>query len=256
MNSSLIFEQPLNERIRTFMRLEALLYRFWHFLQQPGPYEMHSALQTLMELFALTSRMDLKQELIRELERLSTSLAALRTKPGVDLRRLDALIEQQRLWVGEFHVLSGQMDHAVKDNDLFNSIRQRMSIPGGTCEFDLPVYHHWLNKPIAERRAIIQQWAAPFINIQEAVASILRIIRKSGVTETVTARAGFYEQALDAQRPWQLIQINLPADSVCYPEISAGRQRFNVRFLNARDDGLRPAQTRDDVCFTLSCCAI
>ena len=41
-------------------------------------------------------------------------------------------------------------------------IKQRTSIPGGACEFDLPSYHYWLNQSAETRRGDIENWLAQF----------------------------------------------------------------------------------------------
>jgi len=42
-------------------------------------------------------------------------------------------------------------------------IKQRASIPGGTCEFDLPSYHYWQQQDASLRRESLQAWLAPLL---------------------------------------------------------------------------------------------
>ena len=37
----------------------------------------------------------------------------------------------------------------LRDSEFLNAIKHRSTIPGGTCEFDLPDYRHWLDQPFA-----------------------------------------------------------------------------------------------------------
>ncbi|MCG5523440.1 cell division protein ZapD [Ectothiorhodospira haloalkaliphila] len=256
VKGSVIYEQPLHERMRLFMRLEVLMHRFWHSLQHDGGPDTHNALLTLIELLNLTNRVDLKRELMKELERQTTNLSRLREDPGVDQRRLQAVIDQQRKLIENIHTISGQLDQQVKGNDFFNSVRQRVSIPGGTCDFDLPAYHFWLMRPVSERRKLLEEWARPFDDIHEAVGLILQLIRNAGAPRELTASKGFFEQTLDTSQPWQIIRIVLPQNAPFYPEISAGRQRFNVRFLQPGDMRERAPQCQEDIRFSLTCCAL
>ena len=57
------YEQPLNERMRTFLRYEQLTNRFEFFAKQERSSDTHAALLTLIEVLNLVSRGDLKQEL-------------------------------------------------------------------------------------------------------------------------------------------------------------------------------------------------
>ena len=63
------YEYPLNERIRTLLRLEDLFERSRHFIARTEPHDHHVALLTLFEIMEVASRADLKSDLLQELER-------------------------------------------------------------------------------------------------------------------------------------------------------------------------------------------
>jgi cell division protein ZapD len=256
VSDTITYEQPLLERMRLFMRIEELMHRFRFCLEGQSGWETHCALTTLIEILDLTNRVDLKRELMKELERQIANLSRLVSEPTVDQNRLNGVIDQQRQLIEQIHTINGQLDQQIKANDFFGSIRQRNSIPGGTCDFDLPAYHYWLARPAGERRELLRNWAQPFQDINEAVGLVLKLIRNSAEPRTMVAGQGFYEQALDSSVPWQMIRITLPSDSLCYPEISAGRQRFSVRFLKPGDMRQRARQCDQDVKFQLTCCAL
>ena len=73
------YEYPLNERIRTLLRLEDLFERSGHFIRQPGPQDHHVALLTLFEIMEVAGRADLKSDLLQELERQKQVLRAFAT---------------------------------------------------------------------------------------------------------------------------------------------------------------------------------
>ena len=70
------------------------------------------------------------------------------------------------------------------------------------------------------------------------------------------AEGGFYQRSLDAGSPCQLIRVAIQPDAGYYPEISAGRHRFTVRFMRLDSPEERPVQTDQDIRFRLSCCVI
>jgi cell division protein ZapD len=49
--------------------------------------------------------------------------------------------------------------------------------------------------------------------------------------------------------------VSVPVDIPCFAEISGGKHRFTVRFMEMKDFD-RPFQTTRDVAFLLNCCAI
>lgn len=249
------YEQPLNERVRMFLRLEDLVRRFDHGCRGEQAWETHAAMSTLVELHNLTSRVDIKRDIMKELERQTANLLPLGAQPGVDRSALEAIVARQRMLVERLHATEGQQD-VLKTSEFFNSIRQRMAIPGGTCDFDLPSYHYWLHRPHDERLALLGAWIQPFREVMQAVTLILELVRQSTYPRQSVAQGGFYQQSLDQDAPFQLLRIRLPMDETVFPEVSAGRHRFTVRFLEHGDPNQRAKQTERDVNFELACCAI
>jgi cell division protein ZapD len=88
----ILYEYPLNERIRTLLRLEDLFIRFDHFADQSGPLEHHVALTTLFEILEVASRADLKSDLLQELERQRQTLMAFRDNPNVSSQALERVL--------------------------------------------------------------------------------------------------------------------------------------------------------------------
>jgi cell division protein ZapD len=250
------YEQPLNERMRTFLRIEQLMQRFEYCSSDESEWDTHCALVTLIEIFSLSTRGDLKSELMKELDRQISNLTRLQAEPDVDQTRLAEVIEQEQALISRLHDMHGQLGQHLKDNDFLNSIRQRTSIPGGTCDFDLPAYHFWLTRPAASRKAMLESWIEPFQQIQEAVGLILHHVRDGTEPTSQTAQRGFVQQSLEMGVPYQIIRVELPLDAPYYPEISAGRHRFSIRFLRQHDLSVRAQQCEQDIEFRLAKCAL
>ena len=58
---------------------------------------------------------------------------------------------------------------------------------GGVCEFDLPAYHHWLNKTPPARRHDLAGWIEPFAPIRAGSAIVLQLLRENGRVSRHTA---------------------------------------------------------------------
>ncbi len=256
MSSQIIFEQPLNERVRTFLRIEQLMQRFEYYISGNNAWDTHSALITLLEITDLVARGDVKSELMKELKRQIQNLEALKEIPEIDQSHLQCFIDEHRQHIDTLYELSGHPSDQIKNNEFIKSIKQRIVIPGGTCDFDLPAYHYWLSQPTAKRHATLEHWVSPFKKIYETINITLSLIRDSASSEEKCAERGFYQQQLETDQPYQLIRIQLPEDSPFYAEISAGKHRFTVRFLKLVDPQSRASQTQDDIVFKLTCCAL
>ena len=251
-----VYEQPLNERIRMCLRIETLMKRFHYFANLKGDWSGYSALLGILEITSLLERGDFKQEVLKELERHHSALKSLSSHEGVDKSKLDLTLSKQKNAIDRIHGLSGKLGEHLKRNEFLLGIKQRTSIPGGNCDFDLPELRFWLNQSHENRIKDLRRWAAPYIILESVIGLILNVIRDSAAPMQVTAEKGFYQQALDPQQSNLLLRISIPANRVYYPEISAGKHRYSVRFLNPLPIDKVPSQVKEDVPFLLSRCSL
>lgn len=256
MQDVTVYEHPLNERIRSFLRLELLFHQADFYSRGTSVWNSRATLNSIIEIQSLIGRSDLKTELLKELERHTANLARLEQNPNIDRRLLAEILDELDMLIDRLYTNSQPIGHALNDNEFLNSFRQRSAIPGGSCAFDLPRLHAWLQRPVEERNQTLAIWLSSFDLVRHAIAFLLRLIRDSAVEQPVIASKGFYQQNMDPNQPCQLIRISLPIDTGVYPEISAGRHRFTLHFLEQGDYAERPKQTPEDVDFGLACCMI
>jgi len=257
VNQNIIYEQPLNERIRIFLRLEFLFAQAAHHLRGTSQWDSRSTLNSMLDILSIFGRTDLKTEVLKELERHSATLTRLQLNPDIDRSRLDQILKELETLSNKLHKASGGPIAAdLRKNEFLSSIQQRAAIPGGTCDFDLPAYHFWLQQPANDRTRDLAAWLGRFEVIAQAIQLILRLIRDSAELKPVTAETGFFQKTLDANHPCQLVRVAVSREIPYHAEISGGRHRFTVRFLeSSREDGhIRQATT--DVSFKLGCCVI
>ncbi len=249
------YEQPLNEKIRTFLRLEFLFQQTDHTLKGDSHWDSRAALASLIDIHNIFVRSDIKTEVIKELERETANLAPLEQIPGIDKLKLNKTLDDMDLLNDKLHLKQGQIGQTLRDNEFISNVKQRSSIPGGTCDFDLPAYHYWLQQDADQRMADMRSWMAEFATIRSAIELILRQVRDSAATDNQIAENGFYQQTLDANTPFQLIRVILPSSAGLFAEISGGKHRFSIRFMTMQMKE-RPCQTNRDVEFLLACCAL
>jgi cell division protein ZapD len=181
------YEHPLNERIRTLMRLEDLFARASYFASRDEAPDHHAALLSLFEITDVASRADLKTDLLQELERQKQVLGPLRSNPDIDQQTLSALLATMEQVNASLLAQAGKVGMHLRENEWLMAIKQRAAIPGGVCEFDLPAYHYWLNKDPAARRRDLAGWIEPFEPIRTGSATVLRLLRENARTSRHTA---------------------------------------------------------------------
>jgi len=252
----LIYEQPLNERIRSFLRLEFLFREVRHHLAGATEWDSRSTLSGLLEIMAIFGRSDLKSEVMKELERHTANLARLERNPDVNASQLTELLGELDILNDQLHAISGPIGTDLKGHEFLGTIRQRSAIPGGTCDFDVPEYHFWLQRPSEQRLQDLIAWLETYNAIGRAIQLVLKLTRGSNLFRDQVAGEGFYQKALDPNVPCQLVRVALPEDSENFAEISGGRHRFTIRFMEQSSINERPIQTRSNVDFELACCII
>lgn len=255
MANPVIYEQPLNERVRTFLRLEHLFCQIDYTLHGYSIWDSRATLATLVETLDILSRSELKTELIKELERYIIKLNSLQQTHGVDTRQLATILDKLESAQLSLHNLSGQIGQSLRDQELISSLRQRMMTPGGTCPIDLPMFHLWLQQPAAVRIEQQEHWNSELNVVRQPVALLLAMIREASIPQHQFAPEGFFQQSLDSNLPIQLIRVAVSADLPYFAEISAGKHRLTIRFLEPQS-GRRPLQAQQTVDFQLTCCTL
>jgi cell division protein ZapD len=246
------YEYPLNERVRTLLRLEDLYDRVRFFLGKESTHDHHACLTGMFEILEVASRADLKSDLLQELDRQRTFLEALRSNPAISEAKLEGVLREIEHAFANLHATSGKTGQLLRENEWLMAIKQRASIPGGTSEFDLPSYHAWLHHTPARRRADLEAWQKTLLPIHAALEIVLRVLRESGRTVSLIAFQGVYQQT-PAERPAQMLRLSLDENLPCVPEISANKYALNVRFL--LPEGVQKTRVYDqDVPFELAFC--
>lgn len=246
------YEYPLSERVRTLLRLEDLYDRVEFFTSKNDPLEHHVALLSIFEILEVSSRADLKSDLLQELERQKQTLEALHDNPDISEEALDNVLWQIDQASSRLFQASGKVGQELRENEWLMSIKQRTGIPGGVCEFDLPSYHYWLQQSAEQHRQDLQHWLTPFLPIRDGITIVLKLLRESGKTSTQIACQGVYQQMM-AGRIAQMLRIRLSSDYRCVPEISANKYALNIRFTT-QEGVQRPKVAETDIEFEITFC--
>lgn len=250
----ILYEYPFNERIRTYLRLEHLFLRVSKLVQREDPLDHHFALATLFEIMDVGARADLKSDVLKDLDKQKQILNGYRGNPAIAEAVLDQFIGQIENAFSTLNSVVGKAGQSLTENDWLMSIRSRVHIPGGTCEFDLPAYYAWQHGSVSARQADLQRWLSTLLPLSEAVQFLLRLLRDSAPPQKVMAVGGQLQQSLPSGRSFQLLRLSLLPDAGVVPEISGNRLMVSIRLMRqGTDDRLHPCT--DDVAFELALCS-
>ena len=221
MQTQVLFEHPLNEKMRTWLRIEFLIQQLTvnlPIVDHAGALHFFRNVSELLDVF---ERGEVRTELLKELDRQQRKLQTWIGVPGVDQSRIEALIQQLKA-AGSVLISAPRIGQFLREDRLIALVRQRLSIPGGCCSFDLPTLHIWLHLPQAQRDSQVETW----------IASL----------------NGFYQ---DNGGDADLLRLNLSLDSQLYPQISGHKSRFAIRFMPLDTEN---GQVPERLDFELACC--
>lgn len=243
----------MNERIRTLLRLEDLYDRTAHYVSGETALDHHTALLGIFEIMEVAGRADLKSDLLQELERQRQSLNALRNNPHISEEILEKVLAEIEETHSRLLEMTGKIGQHLRENEWLMAIKQRVTIPGGVSEFDLPSYHYWRQQDVLLRRADLQRWFTPMLPIRNGLEIVLRLLRDSCRTSSFTARNGTFQQ-MSGGKVVQLLRITMASDLAAVPELSANRYAINVRFVAPTTSGERAKVVEVDIPFSLGYC--
>jgi cell division protein ZapD len=250
----ILYEYPFNERIRTYLRLEHLFRRLGELVPRDHAIDHHYALATIFEVMDVAARADLKADVMKDLDKQRTTLAGYRGNPNVSEEVLDDAIAKLDRSFHSLNTIPGKAGQSLTENEWLMSIRSRINIPGGTCEFDLPGYYAWQQRPAGERRADLERWAAALGPLAESLHMLMKLLRDSGAPQKVMAAGGQYQQNLPQGRTFQLLRLRIDDSLGLVPEISANRLMVSLRFMRQEQaDRMQPYN--EDVAFELTLCS-
>ena len=227
----ILYEYPFNERIRTYLRLEHLFRRLGELVPREHPLDHHYALATIFEVMDVAARADLKSDVMKDLEKQKGVLNSYRGNPAIAEGVLDRVVGDLDACFSALNNQPGKAGQSLTDNEWLMSIRSRIGIPGGTCEFDLPGYYAWQKLDAETRRADLARWTRPLGTLAESVHLLLKLLRDSGAPQKVMAVDGHFQQTLPQGRTFQLLRLRIDPTLKLVPEISGNRLMVSVRLM-------------------------
>ncbi len=250
----LVYEHPLNERIRAFLRLEYLLKESDHFAVNNTSWDCINYCYTTIEIIDVLNRNELRKEIIKEFEKQIKFCNSLQSSSTVNLETLNQTIEKLTKQLSEINEKIWDLTKKLNNDELLSIIRKRASISNTACCFDSPNLYFWLNQPKNIRQTKLNEWQNDLLLINNSIDLLLSIIRDCALFESRKAQNGSYQQILDSSQPCQMIRLFLPKEPNSFPEICGNKHQINIKFYKFNENTCKnPIQLEEDIEFSLSC---
>ncbi len=247
--SLVIYEHPLNEKQRTFMRVEYLFGQLDSCRSLSHPFQLQVFFDALFAMVELLDRSDLRSDIAKELERNEHNLVKWSQHPEICNAALEETLRQV---INLQNTLSKKekVCNPLKDDPFLESIRKRFTMPGPSCDFDLPQLHFWMQLNPQDKKAQIDGWLEHLSSTREAIYLIQTFVRERSNFVNTKAPGGFYQ---DNSENLDMLRIKYTPAYGAYPTVSGNKYRYAIRFMRLCDEQGRTT-VDEDVMFSLARC--
>ncbi|KVX00805.1 cell division protein ZapD [Shewanella frigidimarina] len=224
--TDLIYEQPLNEKIRCYLRIENLALQLQQHAEQDNRHQCFGPLFALAEL---TERCDYRTDILKDLEKQIQIISHWRTHSNVDNAQVDHLIQKLIALKSPLQAQE-RIGCSLKQDKFISALRQRFNMTGAYCNFDFPQLHFWLGKDWQDRQQDIKNWLIQYQPLLAPITLLLELIRTTANFGLYQASVGFYQG--DSVQPLSLIRVQIDSNQNCYPTVSGNRNRYAIHFVD------------------------
>ena len=225
--TTILYEHPLNERIRNYLKLEQLFAQVNCCANADIQSNHQVFFNALFAIIDTLERSDVKGELIKDLEKLQQNLVIWSQAPDIDSSVLENNLRETVGLICQLKANS-QRWYQLKENKLLASLKQRFAIQGGNSSFDLPQLQFWLHQPTEQVASQIRHWLSLLDNIKNSLALVLKFIRQRAEFKPIETESGFYQ---DSGEGLLLLRIKIDQSAQYYPSISGNKFRYSIRFM-------------------------
>ena len=225
-----IYELPLNERLRTFMRIEFLYSRLKYFASNlDNNWNTRTVIHTLLEVYSILSRTDVRREVLADLDRYIMQMQRFQSAPDADNNMVNDILEDLDSIKNQVVNIGTDYLIRLREDEFISSLLHRHTLPGGKAEFDMPKYKYFLESDKKNVSTQINEWIDVIKPISEGIDKLMWIIRESNEPISTVAVKGQYNHQIEKRTQISLVRI-ITNDTNVYPEISGGRHLIAVRF--------------------------
>ena len=166
--STVLYEHPLNERIRNYLKLEQLFVQVEDCLQYKIEVSHQVFFTALFAIIDTLERNDIRGDLIKDLERLEQNLVTWSKDPKVDDNLLADNLQLAIKLICQLKSPSPPW-YQLKDDKFLSGLKQRFAMQGASCSFDLPQLKFWLNQESETQTEDISQWLTQLEQISDSL---------------------------------------------------------------------------------------
>ena len=223
MNEHIIYEQPVTENVRNFLKCEYLFEKFNSALQQHDIWSVKSSVSTLIEISDFIFRINLKVELLKELEKNILFLNYLYENNSIHISMHDEYITKTKNCV-----------------EVLNNI------------IESPAYLNFLSSNKSFIIDSINQWYLPFKPFFSSSKLLLDTKRINSEFVALRSSSSYFEKKFNKSSKFDLVRIKMKKNINIYPDISVSTKNINIIFKTSFGQNRLSKAISENIDFELS----
>ena len=243
-----IYEEPVDERIRKFLKLENYFLKIKYHKELDTSYDSFAAIYNLIMIYKTLSRVEVKSELIREIDFQKQKYNEYVKIDSSDKIKLSSIMEKQNVILNDLYNLKANYLTKLNNDEFFQFCTKHYE--SLNTEMD-----YWLTRDHAIRLNQINLWLEIIKPIESSVYFCLDILRKSSETNEICADNGFHLIKLNPEKKIRLLRITMQSDNYYFPHISLGPQRATISFTLLNENN-KYVRIKENIIFVLDLCYI
>jgi len=245
---AVIYEEPMDERIRKFLKLENYFLKLNYHKDIDTIHDSFASLNNLILIYKTLSRVEVKSELIREIDfHKNRYLEYIKIKSS-DKTKLNSIMEKQNVILNNLHSLKPNYLKDLNNDELFqNCVKHHENL---NTELD-----YWLTRDHNMRLNQINLWLELIKPIEHSVNFCLSILRKSSDVNEICANNGFHLIKVEQEKKIRLLRVTMQTDNYYFPRISLGPRRATISFMMINENN-KFVQIKENISFVLDLCYI
>jgi len=229
--TKILYEHPLNERIRNYLKIEHLFTQANDCLQNKISVSHQVFFNALFAIIDTLERNDVRGDLIKDLEKLEQNLVIWSQAPEIDNSVLADNLQQTIELICQLKNNSPVWAQ-LKNDKFLATLKQRFAMQGGSSSFDLPQLQFWLHQDSEQLAKDVLGWLGMLEQIKNSLDLVLKFIRQRARFKQIDTESGFYQ---DNGEGILLLRIKVAQQLPYYPTVSGNRFRYSIRFMSPCD---------------------
>jgi len=244
-----LYEFPLCEKVRNYLRLEQLFAQLKEAKNASSENHYLHFFEVFFNVVDMVDRLDLRTDFLRDIDAQERKLLHWSRHPDINSSALETALHDLHT-IGSNIKQNKKLGASLREERFLGTIRQRFSTPGGVTSFDLPSLFCWLKQDNASKQLAMDKWLSHLNIVEDSLEMLLLFLRQKSSFHTITSKSGYHQGTAEDK----VEMVRIQCDSGIFPVVSGSRNRFAIKFMKLNTEIGTSEAVTNTIEFKLACC--